>query len=94
VGNIERELVSTDDLLDHALRHMEAVHKHNVEPLMEARVLVEAARRQHADQLRGAVEALREAADELDMLGPGVTRASVGWLRDLADRLRAAAERQ
>jgi hypothetical protein len=43
---------------------------------------------------RGAVEALREAADELDMLGPGVTRASVGWLRDLADRLRAAAEGQ
>jgi hypothetical protein len=60
VGNIERELVSTDDLLDHALRHMEAVHKHNVEPLMEARVLVEAARRQHADQLRGAVDALAE----------------------------------
>lgn len=66
MANIERELVSTDELLDHALRHMEAVHKHNVEPLMEARVLVEAARRQHADQLRGAVEALRIAREYVE----------------------------
>jgi len=46
------------ELLDDALRFMEQVHKHRLNPLMEARVLVEEARRQLTD--RGAVDRSKE----------------------------------